>query len=211
MSEPLSLLFVCGCSGDCSFFQKCLEREGCRLAIAMNAETAARTLVSPRAVSAVLIHDDGVVHGSMMASGLKLRSRYYSCAADFRSLAERRIDRFRLGCVLLHYIHESVRGPRYCGFRSLLSRRKDPAPLWTTQYNCSPVPAGQADVPKLRKQAARNSVDKLPRKHTNFPDAPSTGQQAPKSLARSGATWSGTVKLHASTSPVMPSHGWHGS
>ncbi len=73
MSEPLSLLFVCGCSGDCSFFQKCLEREGCRLAIAMNAETAARTLVSPRAVSAVLIHDDGVVHGGM-ASGLKLSS-----------------------------------------------------------------------------------------------------------------------------------------
>lgn len=74
MSEPLSLLLVCECSGACSFFQKCLEREGCRVAVARNAETAVRTLLLPRAISAVLIHDDGVVRVSMLASGLKLLS-----------------------------------------------------------------------------------------------------------------------------------------
>ncbi len=74
MSESLSLLFVCECSGACSFFQKCLEREDCRLTVARKAETAARTLLFPGAVSAVLIHDDGVVRVNMMASGLKLLS-----------------------------------------------------------------------------------------------------------------------------------------
>jgi hypothetical protein len=74
MSAPLSLLFVCECSGACSFFQKYLEREGCRLAVASDAETAARALLLPHAISAVLIHDDGVVRVGMMASGLKLLS-----------------------------------------------------------------------------------------------------------------------------------------
>jgi hypothetical protein len=74
VGESLSLLFVCECSGACSFFQKCLERENCRLAVARNAETAARTLLFPGAIGAVLLHDDGVVRVNTMASGLKLLS-----------------------------------------------------------------------------------------------------------------------------------------
>ena len=74
MNNWLSLLFVCECAGGCSHFQDCLEREGCHLLVATDRERAARTLLFPRAIDAVLIHHDSLSRASVIASGLKLIS-----------------------------------------------------------------------------------------------------------------------------------------
>jgi hypothetical protein len=74
MNNRLSLLFVCECAGACAHFQNCLEREGCHLLVATNRERAARTLLFPRAIDAVLIHHDSLSTGGVIASGLKLIS-----------------------------------------------------------------------------------------------------------------------------------------
>jgi hypothetical protein len=74
MSKPVSLLFICENFGACSAFQKYLEREGCRLTVAVNTESATRGLLASRIIDAVLIHDDNSVRGNTLASGLKFIS-----------------------------------------------------------------------------------------------------------------------------------------
>ncbi len=74
MSAPLTLLFLCECLNTCLRFRDCLEREGCHLLLATDRKKAARTLLLPRAVDAVLIHNSTSVEGSAIASVLKLIS-----------------------------------------------------------------------------------------------------------------------------------------
>jgi len=72
MSVRLRILFVCDNQRLCSRFQGCLEREGCQLLIATDAERAARDLISTPSLDAILIHHDDLTRGSTIASGLKL-------------------------------------------------------------------------------------------------------------------------------------------
>jgi hypothetical protein len=77
MSERLRLLFVGENPVDStvySHFQSCLEREGCHPVLTIDAEGAARTLLFPHVVDAILIHHDNISRGSSIASGLKLIS-----------------------------------------------------------------------------------------------------------------------------------------
>lgn len=74
MNRHINLLFVCEPIEACSCFHMCLEREGCRVTVVINTEDARRTLLFPAAIDAVLIHDDNIVRGSTVASGLKLIS-----------------------------------------------------------------------------------------------------------------------------------------
>jgi len=72
MSVRLRILFVCENSRLCLRFQGCLEREGCQLLLAANAERAAKNLFSTSSIDAILIHHDDLSRGSTIASGLKL-------------------------------------------------------------------------------------------------------------------------------------------
>lgn len=72
MTVRLRILFVCEHSCACGRFQNSLEREGCQLLVAAGVEHAVRTLLSTSRIDAVLIHQDDLVRGSTMASGLKL-------------------------------------------------------------------------------------------------------------------------------------------
>ena len=75
MSKLLSLLFVCDQIEICSSVQACLEREGCRVSVAINTDEAMRMMAFPAsAIDAVLIHDNSIERGSTLASKLKLTS-----------------------------------------------------------------------------------------------------------------------------------------
>ena len=68
MSVRLRILFVCESSRPCARFQSHLEREGCQLLVAANAEKAVRSVLSAGyALDAVLLHDDDLARGSTIA------------------------------------------------------------------------------------------------------------------------------------------------
>ena len=72
MSVRPKLLFVCrGAEAHLSFMHY-LERAGCRLIVAREAEHAAKILVTAVDVDAILIHHEDITHGSTMGSGFKL-------------------------------------------------------------------------------------------------------------------------------------------